>query len=397
VNIVCIQQFNYAGCRQLMKTLSPAARVNNIRMLKWQHRYQPFAVMLTVQKVTTFFVLFVVVTILVVYLSTNYKQFKKSSEVVLNKADRMEFNAWKKPHRDGRYVTFPIRTTGNGLGNYMFYFAGAAYVAEMTGRQVAIISTQPTVLDEVFELGVDRFADLSPYCRVSEKTCMVYDNRFEKLLSKACTPNQTILVMGSHNSWKYTMSINNGLRRYFRFRSPFLEYAIAFKIRTVPPEWLARNLSFVRIGIHVRRGDFLAPGYARQGFTVASAMYFERAMKYFIERFDRVQFIVCSDDIKWCKQNLHAELLINGNVTHQVNIVYSESRNRGEDLALLASCDHTIISVGTYGWWSAWLANGLTVYCTDHPLPGSPNARRCKNNMSDWEYHHPAWIGMSGL
>jgi galactoside 2-L-fucosyltransferase 1/2 len=31
----------------------------------------------------------------------------------------------------------------------------------------------------------------------------------------------------------------------------------------------------------------------------------------------------------------------------------------------LSMCNHTIITVGSFGWWSAWLANGTTVYFKD--------------------------------
>jgi len=29
-----------------------------------------------------------------------------------------------------------------------------------------------------------------------------------------------------------------------------------------------------------------------------------------------------------------------------------------EDMAMLAACDHIILSLGTFGWWAAWLGAG---------------------------------------
>ena len=33
-----------------------------------------------------------------------------------------------------------------------------------------------------------------------------------------------------------------------------------------------------------------------------------------------------------------------------------------EDLALASSCNHSIIDVGSYGFWGAYLAGGETIY-----------------------------------
>ena len=35
----------------------------------------------------------------------------------------------------------------------------------------------------------------------------------------------------------------------------------------------------------------------------------------------------------------------------------------GEDLALLAACNHSIISYGTFGMWAAILAGGEVLVC----------------------------------
>ena len=32
---------------------------------------------------------------------------------------------------------------------------------------------------------------------------------------------------------------------------------------------------------------------------------------------------------------------------------------------LLATCNHSIITIGTFGWWAAWLAGGRVVYYGD--------------------------------
>ena len=46
----------------------------------------------------------------------------------------------------------------------------------------------------------------------------------------------------------------------------------------------------------------------------------------------------------------------------EYTMVYSGLNTPERDMALLSLCEHTVVSVGSFGWWSAWLANGVTVY-----------------------------------
>nr|XP_026261991.1 ras-interacting protein 1 [Urocitellus parryii] len=46
-------------------------------------------------------------------------------------------------------------------------------------------------------------------------------------------------------------------------------------------------------------------------------------------------------------------------------------RNAGKDLALLTQCNHTTVTVGTFGFWAAYLAGGDTAYFTNFALPDS--------------------------
>jgi len=51
-------------------------------------------------------------------------------------------------------------------------------------------------------------------------------------------------------------------------------------------------------------------------------------------------------------------------------------------------CQHTVITVGTFGWWAGWLANGTTVYYKDWPRRGSPLAALARHA----DYFPPYWI-----
>jgi len=48
------------------------------------------------------------------------------------------------------------------------------------------------------------------------------------------------------------------------------------------------------------------------------------------------------------------------------------------------------MTTGTFSWWSAWLANGITVYYTDFPKNGS----WLSTQMRSEDFFLPDWTGM---
>ena len=103
------------------------------------------------------------------------------------------------------------------------------------------------------------------------------------------------------------------------------------------------------------------------------------ARKYFTDKYKNVLFIVCSDDIQWCKDNI-----VGG------NIVYSQTESDVIDLAILSHCNHTIMSTGSFGWWGAWLANGTTIYYSKWPRPVSV----LEYMVTKHDFFIPEWIPM---
>lgn len=137
-------------------------------------------------------------------------------------------------------------------------------------------------------------------------------------------------------------------------------FAETFLESSLPPGW---TLGFTRVAVHVRRGDqaHLVTGTTNKtGFTVPDSSYFTRAMEHFLSRYGRVQFIVASDDLPWARENVRAP---SGLKSDRVNVTYTAATHSpGQDLAILASCDHVIMSMGSYGWWAGWFSEGTVIY-----------------------------------
>jgi FkbM family methyltransferase len=134
--------------------------------------------------------------------------------------------------------------------------------------------------------------------------------------------------------------------KYFKSMPPFKirEELNAFAQKYVK----THSNKATNVGIHVRRGDHLKQGYLNS----PDEQYFKNAMQYFTRKYGDVQFFVASNDISWCKK----QPFFKG--TH----IISEKHTAAQDMAILANCDHVIISLGTFGWWSGLLSGGEVVY-----------------------------------
>ncbi len=140
------------------------------------------------------------------------------------------------------------------------------------------------------------------------------------------------------------------------------------------------------VGVHIRRGDMMQNrDLMVTGYTIAPASYVLNAMRYFVDKYPsyHVTFIVCTDDQNWYHSNIH------GKTNHSV--FPSQDNTAVVDLAILARCNATIVTVGTFGWWGAWLAGGPVVYYSDWPKPGSS----LSDQFADNDYYPSHWMPMT--
>ena len=103
------------------------------------------------------------------------------------------------------------------------------------------------------------------------------------------------------------------------------------------------------VSIHVRRGDYVG---LKQFHPFCGKKYYDRCIEYFRTMGNYI-FMVCSDDIGWCRQNIKGK-----------DIYFSEN-DVLTDLAIMHKCDHNIIANSSLSWWGAWLnrnPNKLVLY-----------------------------------
>lgn len=100
------------------------------------------------------------------------------------------------------------------------------------------------------------------------------------------------------------------------------------------------------VTLHVRRGDYLCYD---QVFDLVGTDYYNFIVNNIIGENNCLVYI-CSDDIDWCKKNLHYK-----------NVYYSTHSNY-VDLYIQSQSDYNIICNSTFSWWGAYLNKNQNVF-----------------------------------
>jgi len=96
------------------------------------------------------------------------------------------------------------------------------------------------------------------------------------------------------------------------------------------------------VAIHVRRGDYLLPQHDH--FCKLDVNYYNEALQPYIKNLEKYHFVIFSNDIEWCKENL-----IEGDM-----VTFIEPGVDYVDLILMSMCDHFIVANSSYSWWAAF-------------------------------------------
>lgn len=109
-------------------------------------------------------------------------------------------------------------------------------------------------------------------------------------------------------------------------------------------------LSFIKnnksrtVSIHVRMGDYV--NHKSLG-GICTLDYYKNAIAKIEEKIENPIYIIFSNDIDWCKENLKL-----------ANVEFVDW-NSGElsfrDMQLMSLCDHNIIANSSFSWWGAFL------------------------------------------
>lgn len=139
-------------------------------------------------------------------------------------------------------------------------------------------------------------------------------------------------LAGYFQSEKFFKHCESEIRHHFTLKDAWVNY-----IKNQYPQLKDKTCS-----IHVRRGDYLSKQDFHQALPVS---YYEKAArKLYGDPSDGVNFLVFSDDIEWCKQNLKFP-----------RMTFIEGEKDIIDLYIMSMCGDHIIANSSFSWWAAWL------------------------------------------
>lgn len=274
-------------------------------------------------------------------------------------------------------VTFITSDCGDGrrLGNSMFAYASLLGIAHQNNMTPVI--QEGIRLTKIFNISARKTDDLA--------NTMLFYTTYEEYGKRGCAHDVSLMnldsrtnvrLLGYLQSWKYFSQVEAEIRANYVFKDNVIREVQKF-FATLPHSWQGSKVT--RVGIHVRRGDMTEEFYKQYGYVTAPSDYFVKAMDYFRRNYTTVCFIICSDDIAWAKENIAG-----------ADVAFSVGNSEAVDLAILSSCDHSIISVGSFGWWAAWIVNGETIYYNNWPKPFT----QLEYQVEKRDYFPPHWIPM---
>lgn len=256
------------------------------------------------------------------------------------------------------------------LGNHMFEYATLMGMAHRHNMS-PIIPEDLDVLD-VFKLptpqgGLELLREPKFY---PEEKAATYFKGVENI-----DRTHDAYLQGYYQSWKYFDNLRDELLTKHFILHDNLKNAAKEYIRKLLEE---RHLEgAVLVSIHVRRGDFVRQKV--KGYTAAPIPYYYRAMNYFRKKYGKVLFIICTNDLIWAETNLD----------EGPDVHYSHETDGALDLAIMISCDHMIITSGSYSWWAGYLVRGEVIYYAGYPQPNT----KIGNLTVKEDYYPPYWQG----
>ena len=149
-----------------------------------------------------------------------------------------------------------------------------------------------------------------------------------------------VYAQGYWQSERYFESIEQVLRRDLTLTRGFSQEGAS----------LVREIRSHRssVSVHIRRGDYVTNPTTNAFHGCVSSDYVHRAMELMLKRYEDAVFYVFTDDLNWARENIN----------HASNSVFIAERimtTDGEELSIMGSCQHHILSNSSYSWWGAWL------------------------------------------
>ena len=248
-----------------------------------------------------------------------------------------------------------------GLGNQLFILAAGLQQARRLKTELHLFPKfNPSDDHAIFRLDFFRLPDdvyidsksmSSKFARFGFKSGLnVYKEQAYNYENAINHIKGRTLISGYFQSWKYFDNVASEIWSMLVSNTTYFELAMK-----------QIHIAQKRVGMHIRRGDYLVSPYKE--------LYFELGPEYYLSALRRartelekqsslggVETLLFSDDAEGAAKMLRGE---------QLRIV--DLQGAAEAMLSMSLCDSVIIANSSFSWWGAWLAsmNGSNVYCPE--------------------------------
>ncbi|OQV25750.1 hypothetical protein BV898_00679 [Hypsibius exemplaris] len=287
--------------------------------------------------------------------------------------------------------TIAIKFNCGRLGNWMFQTATLIGLAQRN-RRIPIPFNDSGLVDHY--LAFDSLGlNISTAFRTSptgwqsfnstifrrEKAQGIYTETVANLTNISHVPQ--VVIHGCTQCFKYFIHMGDDIRDIFSFTNRWYERAIErisqrFRARS---GWTKDGVP-LKVGIHVRRGDFALREQVDGGLIPAPSEYFMDAVRYVEAKNRSAVFFIVSDDYHYSRK------LFAG---YKFYVLPKKSAE--EDMALMQLMEIVVTSAGTFSWWCGFSSRAKEViYYKAWPRPNSDAAGRFPHD----DYFPPTWTGL---
>lgn len=200
--------------------------------------------------------------------------------------------------------------------------------AQYDGSIQALADQFPLLYKLFFRMGIRSLK--TPHHLTEIRTCFRQD-----VLSLY---ERDFYIDGYWQSEEYFQSISDKVRQEFQFNA-FTEQ------ENLHLEQIIRSRQSV--SLHVRRGDYVGTS---RFVSLGKTNYYQEAVEYIKANVESPFFIVLSDDISWCKENLDLS-------EDSIFVTWNQGNKNYRDMQIMSICKHNIIANSSFSWWGAWLNN----------------------------------------
>ncbi|XP_006897388.1 PREDICTED: galactoside 2-alpha-L-fucosyltransferase 2-like [Elephantulus edwardii] len=319
------------------------------------------------------FVLFVFVASTIFHLQQRLMKVQSSWELESLPQISLDIQGSTGPQFKGIWTVNVQGRLGNQMGEYATLYA----LAKMN-KQAAYISPQMhNTLAPIFKITLpvlhNVVADRIPWTNYHLNDWMEEQYRH--------IPEPYVRLTGYPCSWTFYHHLRHEILREFTLHDHVRQEAQTF----LHGLQVNGHRPSTYVGVHVRRGDYVHVMPNVWKGVVADRHYLKQALDWFRERHESPIFVVTSNGMAWCRENID---------NSRGDVVFAGDGVEGspaKDFALLIQCNHTIMTIGTFGIWAAYLTGGQTIYLANYTLPDSPFLKIFKPEAA----FLPEWVGIN--